>query len=400
MSAASRSTDSSPTAAPMHLSQRGEVAPFIVMDILARALQRRQTHGDALLLCVGQPSTPAPSPVLEQAESAVRQDILGYTAASGTPELKEAIADYYQRRYAVPVDPERILITTGSSGGFTSLFLAVCDPGDEVVLARPGYPAYRNVLSALGVRMVEIDVSDAEHAFQLRVEDLQALPRLPRAVIVTSPSNPSGTVIDPAELRRLAQWCDTHGVVLISDEIYHGISYGAECRSAAEFSERAVIVGSVSKYFSMTGWRVGWLIVPPELVGVLDRLHANFTVCPPAISQQAALRAFDDAALEKLDAHVQRYARNREILMERLPALGLKNIAPADGAFYCYVDVSSITEDSFRFAHELLDATGVAVAPGVDFDAVHGHRWIRLSYACDTADVVAACDRLEAYIRD
>ncbi|WKD62260.1 Putative N-acetyl-LL-diaminopimelate aminotransferase [Corynebacterium ciconiae DSM 44920] len=369
------------------------------MDILGRALERQSTHGDALLLCVGQPSTGAPSPVVAQAETAVREDILGYTAASGTPELKEAIAGYYRRRYGVEVDPRRILITTGSSGGFTSLFLAVCDAGDEVVLARPGYPAYRNVLQALGVKLVEIDVTDPEHGFQLRVEDLEACTPRPRAVIVTSPSNPSGTVMDPAELRRLAQWCDENGVVLISDEIYHGISYGAECRSAAEFTDRAVIVGSVSKYFSMTGWRVGWLIVPPELVEPLDRLHANFTVCPPALSQQAAVKAFDHAALEELDAHVQRYARNREILLTRLPAMGLGRIAPADGAFYCYVDVSSITADSFRFAHELLDATGVAVAPGVDFDPVQGQRWIRLSYACDTDDIEAAMDRLEAYIR-
>lgn len=381
------------------VSQRGRVAPFIVMDILAKALQRHNSHGDALIMCVGQPSTPAPAVVRQRAMRAIEAEQLGYTAASGTEELKCAIVGHYRSTYGVDVDPGRVLITTGSSGGFTSLFLAGFDVGEDVVIPRPGYPAYRNTLSALGASIVEVDVTTPEHAFQLRVEDLRALPRIPRAVILTSPSNPTGTVIEEARLREIAAWCTINGVLLISDEIYHGITYGAVCHSVLEFTDQAVIVGSMSKYFSMTGWRVGWLIVPPRLVEPIDRLNANLTVCPPAVSQVAAAAAFSSEAIAEIDGHVRRYARNRDILLQRLREMGLHTFAPADGAFYCYVDVSAVTDDSFRFAHELLDATGVAVAPGVDFDTVNGHRWIRISYPVDEADVEEACARLRGFLR-
>ena len=380
-------------------SKRSAVAPFHVMDVLAAAQERQRTHGDALFLCAGQPSTPAPRRALEAVRAAVGEQILGYTEATGIPELKRAIADDHNRRMRLrggagrEVVPEDVVITTGSSGGFVTLFLAALDPGDDIVLARPGYPAYRNTLNALGANVVEIDCGP-ETRFQLTVELLEGLERTPRAVIVTSPDNPTGTIIDGDELGRIARWCEANDVLLVSDEIYHGISFGRECVSAREFSDAAVVVGSVSKYHSMTGWRVGWLIIPEWLRGPCDRLAANLTVCPPAVSQFAAIEAFHPESIAELDGHVRRYAANRELLIERLPDAGLGTFAPPDGGFYIYADVSHLTDDSLTWARELLDATGVAVAPGVDFDTAAGHRWVRLCFAGSTEDMAEACRRI------
>ena len=380
-------------------SKRSEVAPFHVMDVLAAAQERQRTHGDALFLCAGQPSTPAPRRALEAVQSAVGSQILGYTEATGIPELKRAIADDHNRRMAArggagrEVFPEDVVVTTGSSGGFVTLFLAALDPGDDIVLARPGYPAYRNTLQALGANVIEIDCGP-ETRFQLTAELLEGLERVPRAVIVTSPDNPTGTIIDGDELGRIARWCEANDVLLVSDEIYHGISFGRECVSAREFSDAAVVVGSVSKYHSMTGWRVGWLIIPEWLRGPCDRLAANLTVCPPAVSQFAAIEAFHPESIAELDGHVRRYAANRELLIERLPDAGLGTFAPPDGGFYIYADVSHLTDDSLTWARQLLDATGVAVAPGVDFDTVAGHRWVRLCFAGSTEDMAEACRRI------
>ena len=380
-------------------SKRSAVAPFHVMDVLAAAQERQRTHGDALFLCAGQPSTPAPRRALEAVRAAVGEQILGYTEATGIPELKRAIADDHNRRMRLrggagrEVVPEDVVITTGSSGGFVTLFLAALDPGDDIVLARPGYPAYRNTLNALGANVVEIDCGP-ETRFQLTVELLEGLERTPRAVIVTSPDNPTGTIIDGDELGRIARWCEANDVLLVSDEIYHGISFGRECVSAREFSDAAVVVGSVSKYHSMTGWRVGWLIIPEWLRGPCDRLAANLTVCPPAVSQFAAIEAFHPESIAELDGHVRRYAANRELLIERLPDAGLGTFAPPDGGFYIYADVSHLTDDSLTWSRELLDATGVAVAPGVDFDTAAGHRWVRLCFAGSTEDMAEACRRI------
>ena len=380
-------------------SKRSEVAPFHVMDVLAAAQERQRTHGDALFLCAGQPSTPAPRRALEAVRSAVGSQILGYTEATGIPELKRAIADDHNRRMRLRggagrgVAPEDVVVTTGSSGGFVTLFLAALDPGDDIVLARPGYPAYRNTLQALGANVVEIDCGP-ETRFQLTVELLEGLARVPRAVIVTSPDNPTGTIIDADELGRIARWCEANDVLLVSDEIYHGISFGRECVSAREFGDAAVVVGSVSKYHSMTGWRVGWLIIPEWLRGPCDRLAANLTVCPPAVSQFAAIEAFHPESIAELDGHVRRYAANRELLIERLPDAGLDTFAPPDGGFYIYADVSHLTDDSLTWSRELLDATGVAVAPGVDFDTAAGHRWVRLCFAGSTEDMAEACRRI------
>lgn len=382
-------------------SSRSHVAPFHVMDVLAAAQQRQRTHGDALLLCVGQPATAAPAPVLRRARADLDNQVLGYTAAVGTPELRATIAAWHRHTYGTSTAAEDVVITTGSSGGFVALFLAALDAGDDIVLARPGYPAYRNTLQALGANIIEIDCGP-ETRFQLTVEHLQALPRVPKAVIVTSPDNPTGTIIDAEELRAIADWCANHDCLLISDEIYHGITYGRQCASAREFSDQAVVVGSVSKYFSMTGWRIGWLIVPEWLRAPLDRLEANLTVCPPAISQAAAVEAFSAESLAELNSHVDRYARNRDVLLEALPAVGLGNIAPPDGGFYIYANIAGLYDDptavdSMTWARELLAATGVAVAPGIDFDTAYGHEWVRLCFAGQTSEMEEAVRRIGSF---
>lgn len=382
-----------PPRRPTRPSARSGVAPFHVMEVLAAAKARQRARGDALLLCTGQPATPAPRRVRAAAAAAAAEEVLGYTEAAGDPALRAAIAAWHRGRYGTAVTAEQVVVTTGVSGALILVFLAALDPGDEVVLARPGYPAYRNTLAALGAEVVELDCGpDTRH--QLTAEMLAALPRPPRAVIVTSPDNPTGTIIDEAELARIARWCAAHGTLLISDEIYHGIDYGRRCASALESSAAAVVAGGFSKYFSMTGWRLGWLILPDELVGPVTRLAANLTVCPPAVSQAAAAQALHPESLAELDGHVRRYRDNRDLLLEGLAAAGIDRVAPADGAFYLWADVSDYTEDSLAWCAELLDRTGVALAPGVDFDAVHGGGRVRLCYAGAPGDLAEACRRL------
>lgn len=369
------------------------------MDVWKAAAERVRTHGDVLSLAAGQPSTPAPAPVLRATRAALDAELLGYTETFGILPLREAIAGHHHRTYGYSVDADDVVVTTGSSGAFTLIFLAAFDPGDTVVVARPGYPAYRNTLTALGCRVVELDCR-AETRFQPTVAMLDTLPEPPRGLIVASPANPTGTMIDPAELAAVARWCDAHGTLLISDEIYHGIAYGAErTASAWETSSNAVVIGSVSKYFSMTGWRLGWMLAPPALRPALQRLASNMTVCPPAISQYAAVHAFDAEAKAELDAHVSRYAINRSILLDGLPALGITDLAPADGAFYAYADIGHLTGDSMAWCAQVLAHTGVALAPGLDFDTVNGHRTVRLSFAGATADIEAALGRLAGFLR-
>ncbi|QNG21120.1 pyridoxal phosphate-dependent aminotransferase [Rhodococcus triatomae] len=366
------------------------------MDVWKAAAERRRTHGDVLSLAAGQPSTPAPRPVLAATRSALDTELLGYTETFGIPELRTAIARYHATRYDVEVDADDVVVTTGSSGAFTLLFLAAFDAGDTVVVTRPGYPAYRNTLAALGCAVVELECG-ADTRFQPTVDMLEALPEPPAGLIVASPANPTGTVIDAAELAALARWCDEHGTLLVSDEIYHGIEFGEQRTSSAwETSRDAVVIGSVSKYFSMTGWRLGWMLAPPRLRRPLQRLASNMTVCPPAISQHAAVAAFTDASRAELSGHVARYAVNRGLLLKGLPDLGFADLAPADGAFYVYADIGGLTDDSSAWCARLLHETGVALAPGIDFDPVRGHRTVRLSFAGATADVEEAIARLRS----
>ncbi|AXK86700.1 Aspartate/methionine/tyrosine aminotransferase [Nocardia farcinica] len=374
------------------------------MDVWKAAAERARTHGDVLVLAAGQPSTPAPAPVLRATKAAIDAELLGYTETFGILPLRRAIAEHHSRTYGYAVDPDDVVVTTGSSGAFTLIFLAAFDAGDTVVVARPGYPAYRNTLTALGCRVVELDCGP-DTRFQPTVAMLDALPEPPAGLIVASPANPTGTMIDPAELAALARWCDEHGTLLVSDEIYHGITNpsattGADARTASawETSRTAVVIGSVSKYFSMTGWRLGWMLAPADLRPALQRLASNMTVCPPAISQYAAVHAFGAEAKAELDGHVRRYATNRRLLLDGLAALGITDLAPADGAFYAYADIGHLTDDSLKWCAELLGQTGVALAPGIDFDTVAGHRFVRFSFAGATAEIEEALARLGRHL--
>ena len=319
------------------LSRRGgAVDPFIVMDVMAAAAEKEAAGNTVIHLEVGQPSTPAPKAALAAAHAALDSDRIGYVAALGMPALRQRIARHYRDAYGIELSPDRVIVTTGSSGGFPLAFLASFDAGDRVALAAPGYPAYRNILAALNLEAVDLPTSAADR-FQPTVEALKKAGRLD-GLIVASPSNPTGTMVGHAEMKALAGWCSENGVRLISDEIYHGIVYEGDTVSAVEVSDSAIVVNSFSKYFSMTGWRVGWLVVPPDLVRPIERLTQNFFISVPTLSQHAALAAFE--CRDELDGHVRRYRANRDLLMASLPAVGLERLAPAQGAFYLYADIA------------------------------------------------------------
>lgn len=379
----------------MITSRRSEVEPFHVMEVIKAAEERQRIHGDAIWLCAGQPSTPAPRVVREAAVRAIHDQVLGYTPALGTHELREAIAAHH-RRAGLDVSGADVVVTTGSSGAFSLLFLAAFDPGDAVVMARPGYPAYRNTLQALGCRVVELDCGP-DTRYQPTLQMIMDLPERPRGVVIASPANPTGTIIDADELAAIARWCRSEDVLLVSDEIYHGISFGRETSSAWRTSRDAVVIGSVSKYFSMTGWRLGWMLVPEWLRRPIELLAGNLTICPPATSQAAAVAAFSEAARCELDAHVERYATNRDLLLATLPGLGITEVAPPDGAFYLWCDVSSLTDDSGTWCSEALAATGVAMTPGIDFDTRRGRHFVRLCFAGTADEMVEATARLERW---
>lgn len=366
---------------------------FHVMDVLATIARRRARGLDVVSLAAGQPSTPAPAPVLEATAAALHASALGYTESLGIAPLREVIAAHHRDTYGVEVSADDVVITTGSSGAFTLIFLTAFDPGDTVAMARPGYPAYRNTLSALGCEVLELDCGP-ESRFQPTVDMLEQLDRPPAGLIVASPANPTGTILAPEELADLATWCDAHGTLLISDEIYHGISYGRPTSSAWETSRQSVVMGSVSKYFCMTGWRLGWMLVPQPLRRPVERLTANMTICPPTISQHAAVAAFSPGSRAELDGHVRRYARNRELLVSGLAALGITDVAPPDGAFYVYADVGAITDDSLGWCEGVLEQTGVAMAPGLDFDTRRGHHTVRMSFAGATDEIERALQLL------
>ncbi|HME49202.1 pyridoxal phosphate-dependent aminotransferase [Mycobacterium sp.] len=371
------------------------------MDVWLAAAERQRTHGDLVNLSAGQPSAGPPARVRAAAAAALDDDRLGYTVALGIPELRAAIARDYVDRHGLTVEPDDVVLTTGSSGGFLLAFLACFDVGDRVALASPGYPCYRNILSALGCEVVQIPCGP-ETRFQPTAQMLADLDPAVAGVIVASPANPTGTVIGPEELAAIAAWCAEGGVRLISDEVYHGLVYeGAPATSCAwETSRNAVVVNSFSKYYAMTGWRLGWLLVPQELRRAVDCLTGNFTICPPALSQAAAVAAFTPEAIAEADARVRHYAVNRKLLLDGLRSIGLDRLAPADGAFYVYADVSDFTTDSLAFCSKLLADTGVAIAPGIDFDTVHGGSFVRLSFAGPTPDVEEALRRIEPWLNN
>ena len=382
-----------------HVSLRAGIPPFYVMDVWLAAAERQRTHGDLINLSAGQPSVGAPEPVRAAAARLLEANNLGYTVALGIPELREEIAHNYGDRYGIEVGVDDVVLTTGSSGGFLLTFLSCFDVGDRVAMASPGYPCYRNILSALGCEVVEIECGP-ETRFQPTVQLLAELDPPIKGVIVASPANPTGTVIEPDELAAIARWCEASGVRLISDEVYHGLVYpGAPTTSCAwETSRNAVVLNSFSKYFAMTGWRLGWMLVPEDLRRAVDCLTGNFTICPPVLPQYAAVAAFTPESIAEAQGHLAHYGRNRDTLIAGLHQIGLNRLAPADGAFYIYADVSDFTGDSLAFCEKLLADTGLAIAPGVDFDTVRGPSHVRLSFAGPSSDIDEALRRLGPWL--
>src|SRR5271166_5293586 len=375
-------------------SRRGLVPPFIAMDVLRAANERQAAGAEIIHLEVGQPGNSAPQPVLEAALDALVSEPIGYTDALGIARLRQAIATHYLAQYGVVVDPGEVVVTTGSSAAFLLAFLAAFEPGDRVGLAIPGYPAYRKILSALGIEPVLIAVGENAH-YQPNPELLVDVGKLD-GLVVASPANPTGTMISATELARLTGWCRDRGIRLVSDEIYHGITYETAASTARSYGREAIIVNSFSKYYSMTGWRLGWMLVPPDLARSVECLAQNFYISPPALSQIAALPVF--GCRGELDGHVARYQINRDLLIRSLTSVGLTRLAPAEGAFYLYVDISSLTRDSEEFCRRLLAETGVAVTPGLDFDPIDGGGWVRFSFAGSTESVAEAARRLKAWL--
>ena len=371
-----------------------EIDPFYVMEVVAAAQAKEATGAAVHHLEVGQPSTGAPAGAIARAHELLDSHPLGYTTSRGIPELAPAIAAHLERSYGIDIDPRRIAIAQGATGAFVLSLLAAFDEGARVAVTAPGYPCYRNILTALHMQPVQIDV-DEQTRFQPTVEQLEAAMPLD-GVVVASPANPTGTMLTPAELETLTTWCDANGVRFISDEIYHGLSYGdAETATATQFSNSAIVINSFSKYFSMTGWRIGWTVLPEELLTPVDRLAQNLVICPPAISQHVALAALDCGT--ELDEHVARYAKNREILLEGLPKAGMTEFAPADGAFYVWARTDHLAADSKDLAATWLRELGVATTPGVDFHPTEGHRYTRFSFCGAPETMHAAVDALQTW---
>ncbi len=381
-------------------SQRGQIAPFYVMEVMRAAEEREVAGGDVLHLEVGQPSTPAPSGVIAAAHRALDDDVLGYTTAAGTPALRERIATHYHDWYGVDLDPARVMFTVGASGAFVAAFLAAFDVGDRVVVPSPGYPCYRNALDALGCDVVDLPTTMATR-FQPTVELLDEV--IARGgpiagLVLSSPSNPTGTMLDAERLAEITRWCRANGVWFISDEIYHGLTYTGRAPTALEHDSDAIVINSFSKYFSMTGWRLGWLVMPAALTETLTRIGQNVTISAPTLSQLGAEAAFD--CHDECEAYIARYALNRTVLLQGLQAAGFDDLAPADGAFYIWAGIDHLIEsdrttDSQALCSEWLADLGIAATPGVDFDPSRGHRFVRFSFAGSTEDCTEAMARLK-----
>ena len=376
----------------MRVSRRGQVDAFIVMDVMEAARAAEAAGRSIIHMEVGQPSTPAPRAARAALARALEAETLGYTVSLGLPELRRGIAALYARWYGVDLNPERVVVTSGSSGAFLLAFSALFDAGDRVALGAPGYPSYRQILRAMSVTPVDI-LTRPENRLQPVPSEI---PENVQGLIVASPGNPSGTMLGRAELAALMAEAEARDMAFVSDEIYHGLHYETRAISALEIGDRAYVINSFSKYFSMTGWRVGWMVVPEDHIRTVERLAQNMFICPPHASQVAALAALD--ATDELEANRAVYARNRALMLEGLPKAGFTRFAPPDGAFYIYADVSEITQDSRALAAEILEQAGVAVTPGLDFDPVRGHTTLRFSYARATADIEEGLARLAAFM--
>ncbi|MGB6586167.1 MAG: aminotransferase class I/II-fold pyridoxal phosphate-dependent enzyme [Pseudolabrys sp.] len=379
-------------------SKRSDVPPFIVMDVMAAAAQREAQGAHIIHMEVGQPAAPAPATAIKAAQDALARGRIGYTETLGIPSLRARIARHYQDAYDLALDPARVVVTTGSSGGFILAFLSMFEPGDRVALANPGYPPYRHILSALGCEPVLIETS-AETRWALSAKALIAAhQRAPlKGVVIASPANPTGTMMDADALTRLIAVAEAEGIRVISDEIYHGLNYAFAAETAANTSERVVVINSFSKYFCMTGWRVGWMVVPDPLVRPIERLQGNLAISVPTLAQVAAEAAFDGR--EEMEAVKHGYEENRRILTEGLPKAGLDKFLPVDGAFYLYADISRFSDDSLDFAKRMLNEANVAATPGIDFDPVNGRHFLRFCYAGSSAEIHEAVDRIGRWLK-
>ncbi|TCT02936.1 pyridoxal phosphate-dependent aminotransferase [Aquabacter spiritensis] len=379
-------------------SARSAVAPFIVMDVMAHAARLEHAGAHVIHMEVGQPAAPAPGAARRAAAAALERGQLGYTAALGMPSLRARIARHYAETHGLAIDPERVVVTSGSSAGFILAFLGLFEAGARVAIAAPGYPPYRHVLAALGCEPVLIETR-AEDRYALTPETLRAAHREKAlaGVLVASPANPTGTMMDRAALAALHACARELGLAFVSDEIYHGLDYAFPAVSAVAIAEDAIVINSFSKYFCMTGWRVGWMIVPPGLVRTMERLQQNLSISVPTLSQIAAEAAFD--ARDEMEAIKHGYEENRKILIEGLPKAGLDRFLPVDGAFYLYADVSAFTSDSAAFATRLLDSAHVAATPGVDFDPYRGHDFLRFCYAGSPAEMHEAVARIGNFLK-
>ncbi|KQP91952.1 aminotransferase class I/II-fold pyridoxal phosphate-dependent enzyme [Methylobacterium sp. Leaf117] len=388
-----------PILAPKFSSQRAaRVAPFLAMDVMSAAAAREARGEGVVHMEVGQPSAPAPRAVIAAAQAALANGALPYTQALGLPALRERIARHYTETYGVAVSPSRIVVTTGSSAGFVLAFLGLFDAGARIAVPQPGYPAYRSLLHALDLVPAPLVLQDADR-FAPTGSALRALHEREglSGILVMSPANPSGTVIEPERLADLCATARALNLRFISDEIYHGLAYGVPTETALRYDDEAIVINSFSKTWCMTGWRIGWMVVPDWLARPVERLAQNLYISPPYLSQVAALAAFD--AVEEVEAVRAGYAANRALLLDAFPSLGLGRTHPADGAFYLYADVSNLTNDSVAFCRRMLDEAGVAATPGLDFDAQDGSHHVRFSFAGSNADCVDAVRRLKAWLR-
>ena len=373
----------------MRSSDRGKVDPFIVMDVMDAARKLEQSGREIIHMEVGQPGTPAPRGARDALARAMERDALGYTVAMGLPELRQGIADLYLDWYGVTLDPERVVVTAGSSAAFLLAFTALFEAGEKVGVTEPGYPSYRQILKALDLEPVGLPThSETRHVPSLDAEM--------SGLIVASPANPTGTMLSREDLAALIAQCAAKDVSFISDEIYHGVQYEGRAVSALEVSDEVYVINSFSKYFSMTGWRLGWMVVPPDHVRIIERLAQNMFICAPHAAQIAAIGAL--GSRDETEAMLEVYAQNRALMLEGLPKAGFDKIAPPDGAFYIYADVSDLTNDSLSFADEILREAGVAVTPGLDFDPVRGHQTLRFSYARSSDDIREGLARLQKFM--
>ena len=380
----------------LKVSNRSKMPPFMAMDVMRLAAELEADGSDIVHLEVGQPCSPAPQKVIHALASSMGQlKTHGYSVALGIPELRLRIADHYQQWYGEKIGPERVAVTVGSSMAFAISFLATFDIGDKIAIPNPGYPAYRNLMLGMGLEPVTLNAGPSE-GWVPRLKDMEKWDNLPDGLMIASPHNPTGVIISDNELKDICEWCDKNGVRLISDEIYHGLSYKGRCETALKYSDNVIVINSLSKYFSMTGWRIGWMILPEQLLNTAEKLAQNLYISAPTPNQIAAIAAFDCS--EELDQNVRRYKENRNILLSGLSAEFLGNAAPCDGAFYIYADISALSVDSINFAKKLLDETGVATTPGVDFDPINGHRYLRLSFAGATQTMNEAVKRINEFV--